>query len=327
MREIPSISTTNLHHALGYSVPPHTDVIATGDFFDAIVKIPTSSVYEKAYARWKLIMAAKNTLQCTATLGGPLAVGLGNESVTEVGLTLHQTYGVPYIPGSAIKGVCLRAIRKLSDLSEKERENARALFGSTNSAGYLTFYDAWLVPTGEGKNPYQRDTVTVHHPDYYKKTGAFPTDFDDPIPVPFVSVKPGVGFYFAIGIPESDTPEATKQWRTFVEKILHYALTEIGLGGKTNAGYGWFKPWFQEEVQIDSPDTETWENVELERKEGQANRWFVRARLDEEKRAEITQGEWKNLGLADLGKGKRVRGTVKTIQEGGAYKVTEITLL
>jgi CRISPR-associated protein Cmr6 len=34
-----------------------------------------------------------------------LIVGLGNESVYETYMTLHHTYGIPYIPGSAVKGV------------------------------------------------------------------------------------------------------------------------------------------------------------------------------------------------------------------------------
>ena len=34
-----------------------------------------------------------------------LIVGLGNESVYETSITLHHIYGIPYIPGSAIKGV------------------------------------------------------------------------------------------------------------------------------------------------------------------------------------------------------------------------------
>lgn len=34
-----------------------------------------------------------------------MIVGLGNESVHETSITLHHIYGVPYIPGSAIKGV------------------------------------------------------------------------------------------------------------------------------------------------------------------------------------------------------------------------------
>ena len=34
-----------------------------------------------------------------------MIIGLGNESVYETSMTLHHIYGIPYIPGSAIKGV------------------------------------------------------------------------------------------------------------------------------------------------------------------------------------------------------------------------------
>lgn len=34
-----------------------------------------------------------------------LVVGLGNPSVTETSITLHNTYGTPYIPGQALKGI------------------------------------------------------------------------------------------------------------------------------------------------------------------------------------------------------------------------------
>ena len=41
-----------------------------------------------------------------ATPGGTrLIIGLGGESPLETGLTLHHTFGVPIIPGSAIKGL------------------------------------------------------------------------------------------------------------------------------------------------------------------------------------------------------------------------------
>ena len=34
-----------------------------------------------------------------------MVIGLGNESVYETSMILHHIYGIPYIPGSAIKGV------------------------------------------------------------------------------------------------------------------------------------------------------------------------------------------------------------------------------
>lgn len=39
------------------------------------------------------------------SVGWRLIVGLGNESVYETSMTLHHIYGIPYIPGSAVKGV------------------------------------------------------------------------------------------------------------------------------------------------------------------------------------------------------------------------------
>lgn len=44
-------------------------------------------------------------IQYEAKCDWRMIVGLGNESVHETSMTLHHVYGIPYIPGSAIKGV------------------------------------------------------------------------------------------------------------------------------------------------------------------------------------------------------------------------------
>ncbi len=41
----------------------------------------------------------------TATLVDRLVVGLGHNTVLETGLTLHHTWGLPMLPGSALKGL------------------------------------------------------------------------------------------------------------------------------------------------------------------------------------------------------------------------------
>jgi CRISPR-associated protein Cmr6 len=46
---------------------------------------------------------AKDSL--TLTLSWRLTIGLGSASVYETSITLHHIYGIPYLPGSAIKGV------------------------------------------------------------------------------------------------------------------------------------------------------------------------------------------------------------------------------
>ena len=51
-----------------------------------------------------------------------LIIGLGSPSVYEVSMTLHHIYGIPYIPGQAIKGVLRNyVINEFFDLNEEER--------------------------------------------------------------------------------------------------------------------------------------------------------------------------------------------------------------
>lgn len=198
---------------------------------------PASEIYKAAFQRYKASLPG--AVQIPLTLGGPMAVGLGMSSPIEVGLTTLHTYGMPYIPGSAIKGVCRDVAEELAKLPREEEGHVSAeqfldLIGDQKSAGLCVFYDAWYVPEGDCK-PFHRDVVTVHHPDYYRqKNDAWPTDFDDPTPVPFIVVKPKAEFLFAIKPPSSE-------WAGFVKDLLVHAMTTHGVGGKTNAGYGWFK--------------------------------------------------------------------------------------
>src|SRR5207302_10163433 len=47
-----------------------------------------------------------------AHVKGRMIIGLGDESVLETAITLHRTYGVPYIPGSALKGLAAAYVRQ-----------------------------------------------------------------------------------------------------------------------------------------------------------------------------------------------------------------------
>jgi CRISPR-associated protein Cmr6 len=216
----------------------------------SIVALPVSDAYAAAFTRWEecVTQHARNVAEAekvlpepipeekrtacvklSATTRGPLAVGLGNPSPYEVGLTLHHTYGVPYLPGSALKGLARRAALK-QGMAEKD-EAFRVLFGDVSSAGYVTFWDGWLDAGCE--KPLQLDTITVHHPEYYGDGKAWPTDFDDPNPVAFLSVRPSVTFHVRLTGPSP--------WATLAAQLLEFGLTHLGLGGKTNAGYGGFE--------------------------------------------------------------------------------------
>lgn len=223
---------------------------------NALTASVAADVYRVAFKSWSETvekLGAKLVLgECTS----PLAIGLGNDSPLEVGLTLNHTYGMPLIPGSAIKGLVSRAL-KSAEASANVRE---CLLGKQDLAGSCVFFDAWFAPDSVEGKPFHRDVVTVHHPEYYRSRGKTPpTDFDDPTPVPFLVVRPGAKFLFAIKGP---SPE----WQDYVALALGWALEELGVGAKTNAGYGRIKlddtsaPAAPVTARADS-GTETWERV------------------------------------------------------------------
>jgi CRISPR-associated protein Cmr6 len=190
--------------------------------------------YRQALAHLGAEIREGNTL-------GRLVVGLGGESVLETHLTLHRTYGVPYIPGSAVKGLLSRfAATRLEgaawarDLDPKNFHRGaaqKALFGTTEEAGLLVFFDA--LPIEYQVHP---DVMTPHHSAYYAGEPRPPADWDSPIPVPFLSVTGR--FCFALGLAPGVDKEQGKPWLETAWKILELALREEGIGAKTTSGYG-----------------------------------------------------------------------------------------
>jgi CRISPR-associated protein Cmr6 len=163
-----------------------------------------------------------------------MVIGLGTESLIETSITLHRAYGVPYIPGSALKGLAARWARtQLDDPSWRKDENGYAmLFGNTETAGFVTFHDALFVPgSGHDGRALWPDVITVHHAEYYSSGARPPTDWDSPTPVPFLTAT---GKYLvALSGPD--------EWVNTAFGILEQALENEGIGAKTTRGYGRMK--------------------------------------------------------------------------------------
>jgi CRISPR-associated protein Cmr6 len=83
------------------------------------------------------------------------------------------------------------------------------------------------------------DVMTPHFPDYYsdKKNRVPPSDDQNPVPIPFLTVKAGVCFGFAVGWRGASHPDAHAQ----AVEWLKAGLQNLGAGGKTAAGYGYFE--------------------------------------------------------------------------------------
>jgi len=205
------------------------------NFLDQVSSLPVSETYRKYYKRWEQILADNCKVKPRkAHVKGRMIVGLGSESVLETSVTLHRTYGVPYIPGSALKGLAASYARqKLTDEWNPIGEAYKIVFGDTNDAGYITFFDALYVPeTGYQKQPLHPDVITVHHPKYYQGTTP-PADWDSPTPIQFLSATGS--YLIALAAPEL---EEEKKWINATFKILEEALKIMGIGAKTSSGYG-----------------------------------------------------------------------------------------
>jgi CRISPR-associated protein Cmr6 len=240
------------------------------EWLDQLEKLTIHSDYRIAYDRWKASLEGSGCCCKEIRLASRLLVGHGNGSATEVGLSVHHTWGVPVIPGSALKGLCAHytaatygrhdARNERSPFSgpgwDKNRRRIevppgdyyRALFGApdapgaASSVGLVIFHDALYVPGGgEGADtPFAVDVLTVHQRGYYGQDKeadsaagrSWPNDYDSPNPVGFISVNPKAQFLLAVG--------GEAGWPGLALDLLTEALQKWGAGGKTSAGYGRF---------------------------------------------------------------------------------------
>ncbi|KAF0248105.1 MAG: Cmr6 family CRISPR-associated RAMP protein [bacterium] len=208
-----------------------------------VARIPVSEAYKEFYKRWKKTLEQMQmpegveTKMYIAKVLGRMVVGLGSGSVLETSIKLHHTYGVPYIPGSALKGLTASyATQYLGNDWGKTTLAYKTLFGFSNeegkeqAAGYVTFFDALYIP---GKDqPLHPDIITVHHFDYYQNVkDAAPADWDETNPIPFLSATGS--YLLALSGPSS--------WVDTAFNILRLALKEMGIGAKTSSGYGQMK--------------------------------------------------------------------------------------
>ncbi len=171
-----------------------------------------------------------------ATVDWRLIVGLGGEHVQETNMTLHHIYGIPYIPGSAVKGV-LRHWWLEKDFSDKNGKISEekalkdsvflSIFGSQEQRGEVRFLDAYPE-----KVQFATDIMNPHFGDYYSGTKP-PTDNQNPVPINFLTVEKTV-FRFVFLAKDQDPLEK-------IEERFEEALELKGVGAKTAVGYGYFR--------------------------------------------------------------------------------------
>ena len=137
----------------------------------SFVTLKPPASYQRAVERWsKLSADLPGLTQRWAITRSSLAIGTGNFSPAENGLSLHGTWGVPYLPGAALKGLASRA---------------------------ATWFDL---------SPSESEVMTPHAAPYYSSRGKkAPDDSQDPIPIQFLVVPKNTRFLVTLDCPEDRT--------------------------------------------------------------------------------------------------------------------------
>ena len=199
-----------------------------------------------------------NVKPLTARCPWRLVIGLGASHPQETSMTLHHIYGIPYIPGSAVKGITRhwavlkfaeekakrdkedfeKSLKSVSGTLEKGEDiginldgidfkNLIQIFGTQKQVGKVIFMDAYPLDDINLKI----DIMNVHYPDYYSGEKP-PADWQNPKPVKFLTVE-NTTFQFYLISREN-------LLLNIAEKLLKEALKGHGIGAKTSLGYGLF---------------------------------------------------------------------------------------
>ncbi len=182
----------------------------------------------------------------------PFTTGLGNEHPLENGFSFLDPYGLPYLPGSGVKGVLRQSARELAghDWGDDQGWNERAiesLFGKTGNdadaelqRGALMFWD--VIPQIDG-DALQVEVMTPHQSHYYQN-GQTPHESGQPNPINFLTVPPRSKFAFHV---QCDLPFLARiapelahegRWQQLLTAALTHAFQWLGFGAKTAVGYG-----------------------------------------------------------------------------------------
>lgn len=202
-----------------------------------------SRLLTEACARQRKLVEKLGGKVVSLTNTDRFVTGMGREHPLENGFAWHHTLGVPYLPGSSLKGMLRAWLREEHGEPGKDRRGndcwieppeVKSQFGTQGQAGRVILLD--MLPTEPPQ--IDVDVMTPHYGPYYQQ-GEVPGDWHSPVPISFLTVAAGhswqLGIVPAAGVRAIDQPAVES-----LSAALLDAIAFCGAGAKTAVGYGRF---------------------------------------------------------------------------------------
>lgn len=206
-------------------------------------KIGSEDLLAEVAERQRRLAAASGGFVLTLKNRSTFVTGLGESHPVESGFAWHSPLGVPYLPGSGIKGALKTWLKEELPqplpgdkpfLPRPTDEEIQEILGSAeDGAGAIDFLP--MLPTAPVR--LRADLVNPHHVPY-QRGNEWPADWQSPVPSFFLAVAPSNLWQLAVvprpGLGSTDLAQSLIGY-------LSEAADQIGFGAKTAVGYGRFE--------------------------------------------------------------------------------------
>lgn len=224
---------------------------------------------------------------------------LGFENEFKLGFAFDHTSGLPYIPGSSVKGTLRSAFMHydyMKSIFENWNNNAtecpaelkdnideicknlehisweklekhifdgiqyrkdKKLKTETILSAYKRdlFFDAFISNTSKANNGLflADDYITCHQNSKHPEM----SPFTNPNPVRFLKVRSDVTFTFGFQLQDTEIETGLVFSKVMKRELFKQILLDLGIGAKTNVGYGQFKDFVEKEVAVTESTQQT----------------------------------------------------------------------
>ena len=245
-------------------------------------------------------MLGNTHFKATTTYPG-LILGSGNahelpsiEGQAILGFHFDYTSGLPVIQGSSIKGVLRSAFGHSAYITEYVAVGVdvealeKEIFNNAD-----VFFDATIISNGKILGD---DFITPHGDDPLK----------NPIPLRFIKVLPDVTFRFDFELSDGLISKSKKI------ELFQNILADLGLGAKTNVGYGKFVNFKKEQTEEEREEDKRAKELQIQKDKEKKEQ--------EKKEAEEAKAQKKEDGLNALLNSKTLADGFKLLKDSFGKK-------